>query len=45
MELMNAWNFPESLSGLYHSDDKDNKSSWVSKPIAVVVLAEIILAE
>ena len=42
---MNAWNFSESLSDLYHSDDKGNKSSWVSKPIAVVVLAEILLAE
>ena len=45
MELMNAWNFPESFSDLYHSDDKGNKSSWVSKPIAVVVLAEILLVE
>ena len=42
---MNAWNFPEFRSGLYHSDDKDNKSSWVSKPIAVVVLAQKLLEE
>ncbi|MFT4577219.1 MAG: HD-like signal output (HDOD) protein [Nitrospinales bacterium] len=45
MELMNAWNFPESLSDLYRSDDKDNESSWVSKPIAVVVLAKTLLKE
>jgi HD-like signal output (HDOD) protein len=45
MELMNAWNFPESLLDLYRSGDKDNKSSWFSKPIAVVVLAKLLLKE
>ncbi len=45
MELMNAWGFPKSLSDLYRSDGKDNKSSWVSKPIAVVVLAKLLLQE
>ena len=45
MELMNAWNFPESLLDLYRSGDKDNKSSWISKPIAVVVLAKLLLKE
>jgi HD-like signal output (HDOD) protein len=45
MELMNAWNFPESLLDLFRSDDKDNKSSWVSKPAAVVVLAKLLLNE
>ena len=42
---MKAWNFPESLSDLYRSDDKDNKFRWVFKPIAVVVLAKILLKE
>ena len=45
MELMKAWNFPESLSDLYRSDDKDNKFRWVSKPIAVVVSEKILLKE
>ena len=45
MELMNAWNFPKSLSDLYRSGEKDNKSSWISKPIAVVVLAKLLLKE
>ena len=45
MELMKAWNFPESLSGLYRSDDKDNKFRWVFKPVTVVVLAKILLKE
>ncbi len=45
MELMGAWNFPESLLDLYRSDEKDNKSSWVSKPVAVVVLAKLLLQE
>ena len=45
MELMNAWNFPESLVDLYRSNDNDDKSSWVSKPIAVVVLAKLLLKE
>jgi HD-like signal output (HDOD) protein len=45
MELMSAWNFPESLLDLFRSNDKDNKSSWVSKPIAVVVLAKLLLKE
>ena len=45
MELMNAWNFPESLVDLYRSNDNDDKSSWVSKPIAVVILAKLLLKE
>jgi HD-like signal output (HDOD) protein len=45
MELMDAWNFPKSLSGLYQSDNKDNKSSWISKPVAVVDLAKLLLKE
>ena len=45
MELMSAWNFPDSLLDLFRSDDKDNKSGWVSKPIAVVVLAKLLLKE
>jgi HD-like signal output (HDOD) protein len=45
MELMNVWNFPESLLDLFRSDDKDNQSSWVSKPVAVVVLAKLLLKE
>jgi len=45
MEFMSAWNFPESLLDLFRSDGKDNKSSWVSKPIAVVVLAKLLLRE
>ena len=45
MELMDAWNFPKSLSDLYQSDDKDNKSSWISKPVAVVDLAKLLLKE
>ena len=45
MELMSVWNFPESLLDLFRSDDNDNKSSWVSKPIAVVVLAKLLLKE
>ena len=45
MELMDAWNFPKSLSDLYRSDDKDNKSSWISKPVAVVDLAKLLLKE
>jgi HD-like signal output (HDOD) protein len=42
LELMNAWNFPESLLDLFRSD---NKSSWVSKPVAVVILAKLLLKE
>ena len=45
VELMSAWNFPDSLIDLFRSDDEDNKSSWVSKPIAVVVLAKLLLNE
>jgi HD-like signal output (HDOD) protein len=45
LALMNAWNFPESLLGLFRSVGKDNNSSWVSKPIAVVVLAKLLLKE
>jgi HD-like signal output (HDOD) protein len=45
MEIMDAWNFPESLLDLYRSNDKSNKFRWVSKPIAVVVLAKILLKE
>jgi HD-like signal output (HDOD) protein len=45
MSLMSAWNFPESLVDLYRSDDKDNESRWVSKPIAVVILAKLLLRE
>ena len=45
LELMDAWNFPTSLSDLYRSDDKGNKSSWISKPVAVVDLAKLLLKE
>jgi HD-like signal output (HDOD) protein len=45
MELMDAWNFPKPLSDLYRSYDKDNKSSWISKPVAVVDLAKLLLKE
>jgi HD-like signal output (HDOD) protein len=45
MELMSVWNFPESLLDLFRSDDNDNKSSWVSKPIAIVVLAKLLVRE
>ena len=45
LELMDAWNFPKSLSDLYRSDDKDSKSSWISKPVAVVDLAKSLLNE
>jgi HD-like signal output (HDOD) protein len=43
MALMDAWNFPQSLLDLYRSDDKDNKPSWISKPVAVVDLAILLL--
>jgi HD-like signal output (HDOD) protein len=45
MELMNVWNFSKSLSDLYWSDGKDNKSSWISKLVAVVDLAKLLLKE
>ena len=44
-ELMDAWNFPKSISDLYRSDDKDNKSRWISKTVAVVDLAKLLLKE
>lgn len=45
MELMDAWNFPRALSDLYRSDNGENKSRWISKPIAVVELAKLLLKE
>ncbi len=45
MELLTAWNFPESLVNLYRSEILKSKPDSGSKPVAVVALAKLLSRE
>jgi len=45
VELMTAWNFPESLIDLNRVESLKNQEGYLSKPVAVVALAKLLSRE